>query len=69
MYREWKFFFEGTKKSGSATPVFLRSNALVLSFHESIGKHLRTHPSKSAGDYTATDRDRAPQVGETFLVF
>jgi len=64
-----KFFFEGTKKSGSATQVFLHSNARVLSFHEPIGKHLRTHPSKSAGNYTPNDVGCAPQVGETFTVF
>jgi len=34
-----------------------------ISFDEPIGKHLRTHPSKSAGYYTATDGDRAVRSG------
>ena len=32
-----------------------------ISFDEPIGKHLRTHHGKSAGDYTTTDSNRASQ--------
>ena len=51
-----------TEKEGKLFPqprFFSARMPAFISFHKPIGKHLRTHPGKSAGDYTATDSDRA----------
>jgi len=62
MYHGWNFF-NGTKQRFPQSRFSPVECPRFKSFREPSGKRLRTHPGKSAGDYIATDSDRAALIG------